>query len=109
MLENITVSYGIPLAYIVFGVAAVGVMIFPIIQMMQDLKKAITTFAAIGIMVVIFFVCYFLSTGEAYSVGDIHVTAGQMKWVEAGIFMIYLLLAGTAITILYSSVSRYFK
>jgi len=109
MLEHITVSYGIPLAYIVLGIAFLGVIIFPLIQMFQDLKKAISTFVAIGILVVVFFVCYLLSTNEAFSIGEINVSAGQMRFIEAGIYLIYLLLAGALVAILYSSVSRYFK
>ena len=109
MLEQIAVSYGIPLAYIVFGVAALGAVAFPVLQMIQDLKKALTMLVATGIIVVIFIVCYALSSNEPHRVGDAQATAAQMRWVEAGMFMFYLLLAGSTIAILYSSVSRYFK
>ena len=109
MWEHIFVSYGIPLAYIALGVAALGTILFPIIQMVKDLKKAVTTFIAIGIMVVVFLGCYALSANEAHTVGDAHVAAAQMRWVEAGIIMFYVLLIGATVAILYSSVSRYFK
>jgi len=109
MLEHITVSYGIPLAYIAFGLAALGAVVFPIIQMLKDLKKAITTFVAIGILVVVFFVCYLLSANEPFTKGDVYVAAGQMRYIEAGIIMFYMLLGGSILAIIYSSVSRYFK
>ena len=109
MLEHITVSYGIPLAYIALGIAVLGVLVFPVIQMFQDLKKAVTTFMAIGILIVVFMVCYFLSANEPFSIGDIHVVAGQMRFIEAGIFLTYILLGGSVLAILYSSASRYFK
>ena len=109
MLEHIAVSYGMPLAYIALGIAALGAIAFPIIQMVKDLKKAITTFVAIGIILVIFFVCYALSANEPFTIGDIHVAAAQMKFIEAGIYMFYMLLAASVLAILYSSVSRYFK
>ena len=109
MLEHITVSYGIPLAYIALGIGVLGMIAFPIIQMAKDLKKAITTFVAIGILAVVFFICYFLSANEPFTIGDIHIAGGQMKFVEAGIYLTYILLTGAVIAILYSSVSRYFK
>ena len=109
MLEHITVSYGIPLAYIALGIALLGVIVFPVIQMFRDLKKAVTTFASIGILVVVFLGCYLLSANEPFSIGDIHVAAGQMRFVEAGIYLTYMLLGGSLLAILYSTASRYFK
>ena len=109
MLEHIAVSYGIPLAYIGLGIAALGAIVFPIIQMFQDFKKAGITFLAVGLLAVVFIVCYVLSANEPFTIGEIHVEAGQMRFVEAGIIMVYLLMAASLIAILYSSVSRYFK
>ena len=109
MLETIALNYVIPLAYISFGVAALGAIVFPLVQMFQDLKKAITAFVAIGIIIVIFFVCYAFAAAEPHVVGDQSATAGQMKFLEAGIFLTYALFAGTFVAIIYSSVSRYFK
>lgn len=109
MLEHITITFGIPLAYIALGIAVLGVVVFPLLQMFQDLKKAISTFVAIGILLVVFFACYFLSANEALSIGEVHVASGQMRFIEAGIFLTYLLLVGALLAILYSSVSRYFK
>ena len=109
MLEQICVSFGIPLAYIALGIAALGAILFPVIEMFKDLKKAITTFVSIGIIIVIFLVCYFLSANEPFSIGVFHVPAGQMRFIEAGINMFYMLLAGSVLAILYSTFSRYFK
>ena len=108
-MEDFLISYVIPLAYIALGIAALGAIVFPLIQMFSDLKKAIATFVSIGIVIAIFLVCYALSANEAYTVKDVTVPAGQMKFIEAGIYMFYLLLAGSCLAILYSSVSRYFK
>ena len=108
-MEDFLISYIIPLAYIALGLAALGAVAFPIIQMFKDLKKAITTFVAIGILVVVFFVCYSLSANEPFTKGDTYVAAGQMRYIEAGIIMFYMLLGGSILAILYSSVSRYFK
>jgi hypothetical protein len=107
-MEQIIVTYGIPLAYIFLGVALLGTIVFPIIQMIKEPKKSLVTFAAIAGMVVIFFICYALSAYEPLTVGNSTATAGQMKIVEAGVFMAYILFAVALLAILYSSVSRYF-
>ena len=93
MIENIAISFGIPLAYIAIGVAALGAIAFPIVQMAQDLKKSVVTFISLGILALVFLLCFLMATNASYSVGDIHVSAGQMRFVEAGIIMFYVLLA----------------
>jgi hypothetical protein len=108
-MEDFLISYIIPLAYIALGIAALGAIAFPLIQMFSDLKKAVTTFVAIGIVIVIFLVCYALSANEPFTIHDKTVSAGQMRFIEAAIYMFYLLLVGSGLAILYSSVSRYFK
>ena len=109
MLEQITVSYGIPLAYIALGIAAIGIIGFSVLQMVQDLKKAMIALVAIGILVVLFVVCFVLSANEPRSVGDTYVAAGQMRFVEAGIIMFYMQLAISAVAILYFTILRYFN
>jgi len=109
MLEQITVSYGIPLAYICLGIAAVSVIVFPVIQMFQDLRKASRAFAGIGIIAALFVVCFLLADKMDFSIGEIHVAASQMQFVEASIYMVYILLFASVLAILLTPVSRYFK
>ena len=109
MLEQITVNFGIPLAYIVFGIALLGMIVFPVLQMVQDFKKALSAFVAIGIILVVFFLCYALAANEPFTVQDINVAAGKMRFFEAGIFLIYLLFCGAFLAILVAPLSRYLK
>ena len=109
MLEQITVSYGIPLAYIGLGIAAVSVIVFPVIQMIQDLKKAARALTGIGIIAVLFVICFLLADKKDFSIGEIHVAASQMQFVEASIYMVYILLFASVLAILLTPVSRYFK
>jgi hypothetical protein len=108
-MENFIVSYIIPLAYLALGIAALGAVVFPVIQMLQDLKKAKTALIGVGAVVVLFVICYLLADNQPFTVKEISVTGGQMKMVEASIFTFYILLTGSIVAILYSSVSRYFK
>jgi len=109
MLEQITVSYGIPLAYIGLGIATISVIVFPVIQMVQDLKKAARAFVGIGIVAVLFVVCFLLAEKMDFSIGEIHVAAGQMQIVEASIYMVYILLFTSVLAILLTPLYRYFK
>ena len=109
MLEYITVTFGIPIAYLGLGIAALTAVLFPVMQMFQDLKKAKTTFIGVGALIVLFVVCYLLAEKKDFTVAELHVVAAQMKFFEAGIYLTYMLLFGTVAAILYSTVSRYFK
>ena len=109
MLEHITVSYGIPLAYIGLGIAALSVIVFPVIQMFQDLKKAARALIGLGVIAALFAICYLLADRKDFSIGDIYVSANQMKFVEASIYMVYILLFSTVLAILITPVSRYFN
>ncbi len=102
-------TYGIYLAYFALAVAALAAIVFPLIQMFQDLKNAKTAFIGIGAVAVVFLLCYMMADKVALTIGDATATAGQMKWVEASLYLFYVMLAGSILAILYSTVSRYFK
>ncbi len=108
-MSDFIVSYGIPLAYLALFIAAVSALIFPFIQMFQDLKKAKIAFFGVGALIVLFVICYLLATGEPFTIGEINVSAGNMRFIEASIYLFYFLLAGSVLAILYSTISRYFK
>jgi hypothetical protein len=109
MLEQVSLSYGMPLAYIALAVAVLTAVAFPLIQMVKDLKKARITLMGVGVLVLIFVLCYSLAVSESVTKGEIFVSASQMKVVEAGLYMFYCVLLLSILSILYSSVSRYFK
>ena len=107
-METFAISFIMPLAYIGLGVAALSAIAFPLIQMFQDLKKAKTTFIGIGAVVVLFLICYLLAGNQDFTVGEKALAGGQMKLVEASLYTFYCLLMIAVLSILYSSVSRYF-
>lgn len=100
-------AFGLPLAYIALVLGALAAIVFPLLQMFQDLKKAKAALFGIGAVVVLFVLC-FLLTGEEEAVGEL-ATAGQMKMVEASMFAFYVMLAVSVVSVIYSTVSRYFK
>jgi len=109
MLEHITVSYGIPLVYLGLGIAALCAVVFPVIQMFQDLKNAKQAFIGVGAVALLFVVTYLLAHKQDFTINDIYVAAEKMKFIEASIYMVYTLLFGTLLAIVVSAVSGYFK
>ncbi len=108
-MTDFIVTYGIYLAYFALVVATLAAIIFPLIQMFQDLKNAKTAFIGIGAVLVVFFLCYLLADEKSLTIGDVVASAGQMKMVEASLYSFYILLATSILAILYSTISRYFK
>lgn len=104
-MADFIVKFGLPLAYVALGVAGIGAIIFPLIFMFQDLKKAKSAFIGIGAIVVVFVLSYLLADGVATE----KATASQMQMVEASLYTFYILLAVSIIAILYATISRYFK
>ncbi len=108
-MTDFIISFGIPLAYIALAIAIIAAVVFPVIYMIQDFKKARGAFVGVGLLVVLFLICYFLTSDGDYVAADIPVAEGQIKLIEAGIYLFYITLVGSIVAILYSSVSRYFK
>ena len=110
------VNIALVLAYISFGVAFIGVIVFTLIQMFKDLNKAKKALIGIGIAVVVFVICFLfaqnynlIATDGYILIKDRLVKAGIMRLSEAGIYMFYVLLVGAVAAIIYSSISRSFK
>ncbi len=108
-MTDFIVTYGIYLAYFALVVATLAAIIFPLLQMFRDLTNAKTAFIGIGAVVVVFFLCYLLAGKEPLTIGEIVASGGQMKMVEASLYVFYILLASSILAILYSTISRYFK
>lgn len=104
-MSDFIVSFGIPLAYIALGIAALAAIVFPVIYMLQDIKKAKSALLGVGVLAVVFLVSYLLADGQAFR----DVPAGQMKTIEASMYCFYILLTAAIVAIIYSTISRYFK
>ncbi len=104
-MSDFIVSFGIPLTYFILGIAALAAIVFPAVYMFQDLKKAKTALIGVLAMVVLFLICYVISDGTATD----KATAGEMKMIEASLYTFYSMLAISMVSIIYASVSRYFK
>jgi uncharacterized membrane protein YozB (DUF420 family) len=97
------------LAYVAIFAAIAGVVVFSVIFMLQDIKKAKSALVGVGALVVAFLICYVLADSTPYSTAEISIESGQMKFINAGIFSVYILVAGSVLAVAYASVSHFFK
>ena len=108
MLDFI-LNFGLPLAYVALGIATLVAIVFPVMQMATDFKKAKSALVGIGILVAIFLLSYVLADNQPLTTNYETMEGGQMKLIEAGLYLVYMLFAASLIAIVYASVSRYFK
>jgi len=108
-MEDFIVNYGLIITYVVLGIGILSALVFPTVQMFQDIKKAMVGLIGLGGLFVVYLLCYVMAKAEAFTIGETFVSADAMKIVEANLFMTYLALLIALLGIGFSSVSHYFK
>jgi len=103
------VDYELLITYLIFCIALFSALIFPAIELFKDLKKTLITLGGVVVVAAFFLLCYSLAKGEPYTTGDTSVTAEGMKFVGAILFMTYVMFGISILSILYASISSYFK
>ena len=105
--------YGILACYVFLGIAIIVAVVFPAIQMFQNFKSAIAALAGIGALVLLFLLCYSMSAAETFSIQSgaetITVDGGQMKAVEACLYLYYIMLGFTILCVLVTPLFQYIK
>ena len=104
------INIGLYLTYILFAVAAITAIVFPIFQTFGDLKKAKGGLIGIGILLAVLLIAFLVSpaeTGLFYEKHDISPTASRV--IGAGLVATYIVFAGVVISILYAEVAKLFK
>lgn len=99
------------IAYIAVIFCAFLAIIFPIIQLIQYPKRAITIVIGIAGIAVLWFISYSLSTGAVDP--DIliknNTSESVAKYVGAGLICTYIIFGITIVSALYSEISKAFK
>jgi hypothetical protein len=95
--------------FMLFGVAALVAVIFPIIGMVKDFQKAKNSLIGVGILIVIFVLGYALSTEETYRVGESIVEGAVSRRAEAGLIAFYVMIVMAIVAIIYTEISKAFK
>ena len=107
------VDYEILFAYAIFGVTLISALVFAALPLFRDFKKAIPALVALVGAAALYFLCYFMASGDPLTIttgtGDETYAEGVMKFVEANMFMTYIVFGFSILALIYTSISSYFK
>ena len=96
--------------YILLGVSVIGAIVFPIINMIGDFKKAKGSLVGIGIVAVLFIISYALSGNEVLeSYEKFGVTATSSRIIGASLIMMYIMSIGAIVMAVLGEVYKAFK
>lgn len=96
--------------YILLGVSVIGAIVFPIINMIGDFKKAKGSLVGIGIVAVLFIISYALSGNEVLeSYEKFGVTATSSRIIGASLIMMYIMSIGAIVMAIVGEVYKAFK
>ena len=93
------VTYGL------LAIAALAALIFSIVHMVGNIRKAVPTLIGIGALVVIILFSYAIATSEAYETA----TPTVSQWVGGGIHATMILIGLGVLAAIFTEVSKYFR
>jgi hypothetical protein len=103
-------------AYILLILSIVILVGFAIYQMIVDFSGAKKGILSLGLMVAVVLISYLLASDEMPNflgaqkfIEDGTLTTSTMKWIDTGLIATYLVLGTSIVSIIYASVSRFFK
>ncbi|MBT8195683.1 MAG: hypothetical protein HKO56_07070 [Bacteroidia bacterium] len=85
------IDLGLIIGYILFVLAVLGAVAFPILYMVKHPKEAKMTFMGVGAMLVIFILAYLVSGSEVTAKYDLlNVNGSESKLIGAGLITSYI-------------------
>lgn len=110
MQDSPLINIGLYLTYILFAVAAITAIVFPLLQTFSDFKKAKGGLIGFGILVVVLLFAYLVSPAETGLFYEKHnISPATSKLIGGGLVATYIVFAGVVISILYAEVAKWFK
>ncbi len=97
------IDAGLIFAYILIAACAGAAIILPIIQSLSDPKSLIKAGIGVGVLVVLFVVCFILAGGDTFGAD---VSSATSKRVGAGLIMFYILALGAIGGIIYTEIVK---
>jgi len=97
--------------YILFGIAAISAIVFPILNMVQNPKGAKNALIGVIALVVVFFFFYALAGNEEFFThdGNLLADAATSKKSEAGLIAFYIMGAAAIGAVIFAEVSKMLK
>ena len=109
-MESIDESLFLNWSYILLGIATVAAIVFPIINIVQNPKKAKMVIAGIVGLAVVFGISYAMASGQEIKLGEDNIiSASTVKMVDAGLIMTYILGGLSVAAAIFDGVSKMFK
>ena len=101
------IDIAIIVTYVLLGVATISAIVFPLLNMIKNIKKAKTTIIGLLVFAVIMFVGYSLSTDEVYQ--GFNVTPFQSQLIGGSILATIMLALLAVAAIIYTEISKLFR
>lgn len=103
-------NYGIVLTYILFAVAALAAVVFPIMHLITHPKKAKQVLIGLGVLLAVYLISNMLASDEVTEhYAKFGVTATSSKQVGTGLIAFYILAAGAILSAVYTEVAKKLK
>lgn len=109
IMDVVTAGLLLNWCYLLLGAAVLVSIIFPLIVMVRNPKKAKSALIGVVALLVVFGIGYGLAGEETYKVGELTVGEAVSRRSEAGLIAFYILIFGAVAAIVYSEVSKAFK
>ncbi|MCB9170362.1 MAG: hypothetical protein H6597_02770 [Flavobacteriales bacterium] len=101
---------GLYITYAAFFLCAGLAVLFALYSLVTSGKRALPTLIGVGVFLVLLAIAYAMSSDAVLPEwGKMGVTAGESKWIGAGLGVLYIMMGGTVLAILAGEVSRFFK
>lgn len=107
-------DYALGWAYILFIIAAIAAVVFPLISTVTDVKAILQLLAILGATAVLVALSYFVFASDTaidiigYT-GTDNSNPKALKWIGTGLFSTYIIFGIALLSILYSEVAKLFK
>lgn len=104
MSENL-IDIGMYVAYGLLGLAALTAVVFPVIHIIKDIRKAKSPLVGLLILAVIVLIAFLISTGEPYE----GVSTAASRWISTGITTTFFLAGLAILAAVFAEVVKIFK
>ncbi len=109
-MSDLTIDIMFYVTYALLAASVLGAIVFPIVNLVGNPKKAKSALLGIGMVLVLFFVSYFMSGSEVLeSYTKYGITAGVSKIIGATLLMTYILGALAIVSAIAGEVYKAFK
>ncbi len=104
-MNESVINIGMYVTYGLLVIAALAAILFSIIHMFGNFRKAIPTLIGIGILAIIVVLSYSLSTAETYENAGPRVS----QWVGGGITATMILIGLALVSAVFSEIYKLFR